>query len=60
MKKQEQVYVCEQCVHYVQHYIMMDGNYIRCCLGHCIYPRLKCRRCYAKACRHFEQCQKPL
>ena len=60
MKKQEQVYVCGQCIHYVPHYVILDGHYVQTVLGHCIYPRVKGRKIHTKACTRFEQCQKPL
>ena len=60
MKKQEQVYVCGQCIHYVNHYVIWDAHFVQTALGHCIYPRVKGRKIHAKACAHVEQRQKPL
>ena len=55
MKKQEQVYVCSQCIHFVRHYVRFDEKYVEAFIGHCVFPRIKSRSLDAKACAHFEE-----
>ncbi|MBQ8835337.1 MAG: hypothetical protein IJ001_10535 [Oscillospiraceae bacterium] len=51
---------CESCVHFRQHYVVDEQRCMAVNCGHCVYPGLKHRRAYAKACRHFEERREPL
>ncbi len=43
--------ICWNCIHFQQHYIRWYGTYRTVGSGHCVYPRIKLRRCY-DVCEH--------
>ena len=46
--------ICENCKHFILHYVRRGKRYIETGSGHCIYPQIKLRRTDAKACEHFK------
>jgi len=46
-------YVCRNCQHYRQHYLLDSETAIPVNCGHCVYPRLKKRKPQSSACRYF-------
>ena len=53
--KYKELYVCKKCIHYIQHYTKVQGSCFRVYCGHCIYPKVKHRLPYTKACKYFEE-----
>ena len=49
-----EINVCQNCVHYRQHYIKAGRSYRSIRKGHCVYPRLKNRENETPACAHFK------
>ncbi len=47
--------ICENCKHYIQHYVRHGRGYIIVYCGHCRYPRLKHRKPDTPACAHYKQ-----
>ena len=45
---------CETCGHFRQHYTKFKKKYGMINCGHCIFPRLKTRKPYEKACKHYK------
>ena len=44
---------CQNCIHYIQHYVLQEGKLIRIFCGHCTCnKRLKTKRPDAAACEH--------
>ena len=46
-------YLCKDCSHFRQHYILDASSCTAIDCGHCVYPRLKHRRAHAPACSSF-------
>lgn len=49
----EQEKTCETCRHYIQHYRKEKKRYYRIVNSHCVFPRLKNRCFFDKACQHY-------
>lgn len=47
--------ICENCKHFIQHYIELEEKYTTVFCGHCIYPRIKNRKPNEKACDHYKE-----
>lgn len=46
-------YLCKDCSHFRQHYILDANSCTAIDCGHCVYPRLKHRHARAPACANF-------
>ena len=46
-------FVCKNCIHYRQHYIMDEQSCTAVDCGHCVYPRTKHRQPKHPACDHY-------
>lgn len=46
---------CRNCKHFRQHYGLDGERIFRLHCGHCVYPHLKNRKPYQKACADFTQ-----
>ena len=44
---------CKTCVHFHQHYSLKDGKITRVFCGHCIFPKVKTKYPYTKACENY-------
>ena len=44
---------CKTCAHFRQHYILTEGRIMRVFCGHCIFPKVKHKRPFSKACEHY-------
>lgn len=44
---------CENCVHFLKHYVILGNRLFVVNCGHCIYPRVKSRKPRTPACAHF-------
>lgn len=54
MKKERPGNICESCKYFQQHYVKLEeDHYSTTSSGHCVYPRLKLRKSYAKACQNY-------
>lgn len=48
------MYTCEDCKHYRKHYVRVNDRFFMAIAdGHCVYPRLKCRKRITPACKNF-------
>ena len=46
---------CQSCKHFRQHYGLDGTKIFRLHCGHCVYPHLRNRKPYQKACANFAQ-----
>lgn len=46
--------ICERCKNFYQHYIYLEGRYMRVHAGHCAVPRVKDREPY-DTCKYYER-----
>lgn len=44
---------CKSCKYFHQHYILTEGRIVRVFCGHCIFPKVKSKRPYSKACENY-------
>ena len=44
---------CKTCVHFHQHYSLKDGKITRVFCGHCIFPKVRTKYPYTKACENY-------
>ena len=44
---------CKTCVHFHQHYSLKDGKITRVFCGHCIFPKVKNKSPFTKACERY-------
>ncbi len=44
---------CATCLHFCQHYILTEGRIMRVFCGHCIFPNVKSKRPFTKACENY-------
>lgn len=44
---------CEDCVHFLKHYVILDGRLLTANCGHCVFPRVKSRKPMTAACPSF-------
>ena len=49
-KKEEDV--CGNCKHFYQHYVKSESGFSKCYVGHCSYPRIKCKE-ETDSCKYF-------
>ena len=45
---------CQDCKHFVRHYVKSKAGFLSLCAGYCIRKRIKKRLAYEPACRKFE------
>ena len=50
--------ICENCKHFMLHYMKSEKRYLKTGAGHCMYPRIKLRHINAKACEYFTDKEK--
>lgn len=55
MNNELQKNICRKCVHYLQHYVFVNGGYRWAYLGHCTQGRLRPRRPDDKACERYRE-----
>ena len=44
---------CQTCEHFHQHYSLKDGKITRVFCGHCIFPKVKNKSPFTKACENY-------
>ncbi|MBC8535992.1 hypothetical protein [Feifania hominis] len=45
--------ICDSCMYFRLHYVKLGNSFGETGDGHCVYPRLKLRRRFTKACEHY-------
>ena len=48
---------CQTCMHFRQHYSLDSRKFIQVHCGHCVYPKVKTKKPYAKICDHYQQAE---
>lgn len=43
---------CWNCIHFRQHYVRFGEGFLEAGSGHCVFPRVKPRRCYDTCAHH--------
>lgn len=48
------VKICGDCAYFRQHYVLQNGMYFSTFCGHCVFPNIKHRETFTKACKHYQ------